>query len=232
MSKIIRWLHPLMRNNALWLVAVLFALFVFAQTSAPLKCAAQGSCPEPAAYGRQPFPDELVDVFDRAGMALNEYEGTLVCISHDIHFVRSVANAVFHVYAGSVRKFPGSFDYYLQKKDSFLDDTQKSKSIVHHRAEPNDVVKQEAKQQAALKKEQEKKQKLHNTQIKEQVKKLQKEREKLNLEHYSKSRAVSHPRDYHDDSMLEEYVFRLQDIEKRIAEISVAIKRLRQKKIK
>ena len=67
MSKIIRWLHPLTRNNTLWLVAVLFALFVFAQTSAPLKCAAQGSCPEPAAYGRQPFPDELVDIFDQAG---------------------------------------------------------------------------------------------------------------------------------------------------------------------
>ncbi len=37
------------------------------QTAAPAICTAQGSCPEPAAYGRQPFPDELVDVFDRAG---------------------------------------------------------------------------------------------------------------------------------------------------------------------
>lgn len=61
MAKIIRWPHPLT------LIAVLFALLVFAQISAPLKCAAQGSCPEPTAYGRQPFPDELVDVFAQAG---------------------------------------------------------------------------------------------------------------------------------------------------------------------
>jgi len=59
-----------------------------------------------------------VDAVDALVRALNSYEGTIVFISHDIHFVRSVANNVFEVKSGRVRKFPGSFDYYLEKRDS------------------------------------------------------------------------------------------------------------------
>lgn len=46
---------------------VILSLAFMVQAAAPTICTAQGNCPEPAAYGRQPFPDELVDVFDRAG---------------------------------------------------------------------------------------------------------------------------------------------------------------------
>ncbi|MBU4337931.1 MAG: hypothetical protein KJ548_15315, partial [Actinobacteria bacterium] len=59
------------RSNvpAILLVAVL-ALVCIAQAVAPPLCTAQGSCPdppEPARYGLQPYPGELVDSFDRAG---------------------------------------------------------------------------------------------------------------------------------------------------------------------
>lgn len=67
MLKIVKWLRALARSNTLLPPVALMSLFLFAQASDPLKCAAQGSCPEPAAYGRQPYPDELVDAFERAG---------------------------------------------------------------------------------------------------------------------------------------------------------------------
>ena len=54
------------RGYVLLLTALLGFLF-FAQAGDPLICIAQGSCPEPARYGYQPWPDELVHVFDRAG---------------------------------------------------------------------------------------------------------------------------------------------------------------------
>lgn len=47
-------------------IAILSLAFMV-QAAAPTICTAQGDCPEPAAYDYQPFPDELVDVFDRAG---------------------------------------------------------------------------------------------------------------------------------------------------------------------
>ena len=57
-----------------------------------------------------------VDAVEALVKALKDYEGTLVFISHDIYFVRSVANVVYEVKDSRVRKFPGNFDYYLEKK--------------------------------------------------------------------------------------------------------------------
>ena len=47
--------------------------------------------------------------------ALEPYEGTLVFISHDVHFIRAIANHVVRVEAGRLRHFPGGYDYYLDK---------------------------------------------------------------------------------------------------------------------
>ncbi len=47
--------------------------------------------------------------------ALKQYEGTLVFISHDVHFIRLISEQTVHVNAGRLRNFPGGYDYYLQK---------------------------------------------------------------------------------------------------------------------
>ncbi|MFL6530086.1 MAG: ABC-F family ATP-binding cassette domain-containing protein, partial [Chthoniobacterales bacterium] len=48
-------------------------------------------------------------------LALSAYEGTLVFISHDVHFIRKLANKVLHVNAGTVTPYPGGYDYFLEK---------------------------------------------------------------------------------------------------------------------
>jgi ATP-binding cassette subfamily F protein 3 len=47
--------------------------------------------------------------------ALQQFEGTLIFISHDVHFIRSLANHVVHVRAGRLTHYPGGYDYYLDK---------------------------------------------------------------------------------------------------------------------
>lgn len=47
--------------------------------------------------------------------ALTPYQGTLVFISHDVHFIRALANHVVRVEAGQLRHFPGGYQYYLDK---------------------------------------------------------------------------------------------------------------------
>jgi len=47
--------------------------------------------------------------------ALEQYEGTLVFISHDVHFIRSMARNVLHISAGHVTPYPGDYQYYLDK---------------------------------------------------------------------------------------------------------------------
>ena len=47
--------------------------------------------------------------------ALKRYEGTLVFISHDVHFIRSLAEKTLHINHGTVTPYAGGYDYYLEK---------------------------------------------------------------------------------------------------------------------
>lgn len=48
-------------------------------------------------------------------LALERYEGTLVFISHDVHFIRKLATKVLHVNHGTVHAYAGGYDYFLEK---------------------------------------------------------------------------------------------------------------------
>jgi ATP-binding cassette subfamily F protein 3 len=47
--------------------------------------------------------------------ALKGYEGTLVFISHDVHFIRALAETTLHINNGAVTKYTGGYDYFLEK---------------------------------------------------------------------------------------------------------------------
>lgn len=51
--------------------------------------------------------------------ALKQFEGTLVFISHDVHFIQALAQQTWHIEGGEVKKYAGDYDYYLQKSGSF-----------------------------------------------------------------------------------------------------------------
>ncbi len=55
-------------------------------------------------------------------LALEKYEGTLVFISHDVHFIRQLSNKVMHVNAGQVTPYSGGYDYYLEKSGLLNDE--------------------------------------------------------------------------------------------------------------
>jgi ATP-binding cassette subfamily F protein 3 len=53
--------------------------------------------------------------------ALKQYHGTLIFISHDVHFIRAIATSVLHIAAspaqtgGRLTPYPGDYEYYLDK---------------------------------------------------------------------------------------------------------------------
>src|SRR5258708_509338 len=47
--------------------------------------------------------------------ALQQYEGTLIFISHDVHFIRAMAQTVLHISAGKLTPYAGDYQYYLDK---------------------------------------------------------------------------------------------------------------------
>jgi len=161
-----------------------------------------------------------IDAVDALIKALTEYEGSLVFISHDIHFVRSVATSVFEVRSGRIRKFPGGFDYYLQKKyqpwhptDGVsskvnLEDTKKAKE--KNTSEKDEVVLSDEELKA------------HNERLAKKIKNLRKKREKLQIKGYVHKRILANP--HHGEDIKEQHRHRLGGIEKKIIEIDKEIK--------
>lgn len=66
---------------------------------------------EPTTHLDMPSIDALIG-------ALGRYEGTLVFISHDVHFIRAVAGNVLHVHSGRLTPYAGGYDYYLEKSQA------------------------------------------------------------------------------------------------------------------
>ena len=62
-------------------------------------------------------PTTHLDIHSIEGLtqALLKYEGTLVFISHDVHFIRSVATKVLHINNGVVTPYAGGYDYFMEK---------------------------------------------------------------------------------------------------------------------
>src|SRR6266404_4374771 len=52
---------------------------------------------------------------DALAFALDQFQGTLIFISHDVYFIRALANHVVHVNAGRLTHYPGGYQYYLDK---------------------------------------------------------------------------------------------------------------------
>ncbi|MBX9724249.1 MAG: ATP-binding cassette domain-containing protein, partial [Candidatus Obscuribacterales bacterium] len=49
--------------------------------------------------------------------ALNEYEGTVVVVSHDRHFISKIANRIVEIKDGGLKLCPGDYEYYLETRE-------------------------------------------------------------------------------------------------------------------
>ncbi|MFN2352655.1 MAG: ATP-binding cassette domain-containing protein, partial [Kiritimatiellia bacterium] len=63
---------------------------------------------EPTTHLDIPSMDALIN-------ALSGYQGTLLFISHDVYFIRAIAETVLHVEHGQLTPYPGNYDYYLER---------------------------------------------------------------------------------------------------------------------
>ena len=63
-------------------------------------------------------PTNHLDIRSREVLlkAIQEYDGTVLLVSHDRHFLKSIANRVFEVNHGELKIYEGNYDYYLSQK--------------------------------------------------------------------------------------------------------------------
>jgi len=65
-------------------------------------------------------PTNHLDILSREVLleALQKFEGTVLLVSHDRHFLRALATRVFEIDHGELRIYEGDYDYYLQQAAS------------------------------------------------------------------------------------------------------------------
>jgi ATP-binding cassette subfamily F protein 3 len=66
---------------------------------------------EPTTHLDMPSIDAVIQ-------ALKDYTGTLIFVSHDLHFIRALAKRSIRIEAGKTTNFAGDYDYYLWKSGS------------------------------------------------------------------------------------------------------------------
>ncbi|MEO0509947.1 MAG: ABC-F family ATP-binding cassette domain-containing protein [Verrucomicrobiota bacterium] len=63
---------------------------------------------EPTTHLDMPSIDALIQ-------ALKDYAGTVIFVSHDVHFIRAIAQETIQIQAGRIAHYAGDYDYYLRK---------------------------------------------------------------------------------------------------------------------
>ncbi|MCK5198101.1 MAG: ABC-F family ATP-binding cassette domain-containing protein, partial [Spirochaetales bacterium] len=63
-------------------------------------------------------PTNHLDIASREVLleALQDFEGTIIIVSHDRYFLRNIVNRVFEIDHGAMRVYEGDYNYYLEKK--------------------------------------------------------------------------------------------------------------------
>ena len=176
-----------------------------------------------------------VDAVEALVRALKHYEGTLIFISHDIYFVRSLANCSLEVKDGRIREFPGNFDYYLENRDKIPTPIKKQEIKEEEKEEEIDLKKAQAQrrenEKMRLRKEEKKRRKAFNASLHNKISKLKRKREALSLEADARKRAIANPHKYSDEEIIKGHKLRINQIEKKTQDIDVEIKDLREQLI-
>jgi ATP-binding cassette subfamily F protein 3 len=65
-------------------------------------------------------PTNHLDIKSREVLleALKSFEGTIMFVSHDRHFLNELAQEVYEVNQGHIQIYPGNYQYYLNKNNS------------------------------------------------------------------------------------------------------------------
>src|SRR5205823_4994477 len=112
--------------------------------------------------------------------ALKQYHGTLIFISHDVHFIRAIATSVLHVTAGANRTgskltfYPGDYQYYIDKSKATSARTALTAGSTANNGQP--ITDNAAQRAGGLRKQ--KHQKRAEAEARDAISKTRREREK------------------------------------------------------
>ncbi len=142
--------------------------------------------------------------------ALKQFEGTVVFISHDVYFIRSIAEQVLHVQAGQVTRYAGDYQYFLDKTEATSErEALTSSDPKLANFQPNEAAAEAPKRERVFKTKQQKRAEAEARQAKsrakkelqEEVRRLEQEVFRLEAEEKAIAGKLEDPATYEDPSL-------------------------------
>lgn len=164
--------------------------------------------------------------------AFQDYEGTLCFISHDLYFIREIADCIVKIEAGGITSYPGGLDYYLEKKEQQLLESEQGKKNNNKDGSSTGDKKNKNNSNQRIDKLHQAHNKAKNrlADIKSEIKFLNDEQKELDTESYVKNRLLQKAYETSDSLKMKECGKRLKEIQSRLREIEVQIKQLNDEK--
>ena len=149
--------------------------------------------------------------------ALKQYQGTLVFISHDVHFIRALSTHVVRVEAGTLRHFGGGYQYYLDKtaQSARAALTSSSFGSVVSRPVATPLDRKEQKRQEAAQRQARSNQK---SEIQKRISSLEKEIADLEAKERDYAAELEKPETYHSGGRATQINRELSHVTDRLAE--------------
>ena len=140
--------------------------------------------------------------------ALNEYDGTLLYVSHDRYFVNRTANTILELTDGKLVKYLGNYDDYIAKKEQLYGTTSDSVSTA---ASEETAAKLDYKEQKRIEAE---KRKLQN-----KISKIEEEIEELESKKSAIEEEFLKPENMTNSAKLNELTAKQKEIDSRLEEL-------------
>jgi ATP-binding cassette subfamily F protein 3 len=155
--------------------------------------------------------------------ALDAYTGTLIFVSHDVHFIRAIANRTIHIHAGDLTHYAGGYDYYLNKSGA----SSEQQALIGglHNARPGNATagapapdKRSAKDKRRAAAAERQVAKAARREVELRVAALEKEILKLEEEQAEISQQLEDPETYGDSDKAKDLNIRSGRLQKRLTE--------------
>ncbi len=143
--------------------------------------------------------------------ALNEYDGTLLYVSHDRYFVNKTANTILELSAGGLTKYLGNYDDYIAKKEQLFSVGAASSSLNASASQEATAAKLDFKEQKRIEAE---KRKLQN-----RISKIEEEIEKLEAEKAAIDEEFVKPENMTNSAKLNELTAKQNDINAKLDDL-------------
>lgn len=149
-------------------------------------------------------PTNHLDIDSKAILenAINQFEGTVLYVSHDRYFINTTAHRILDLTNHTILNYIGNYDYYLEKKDAIEQANLTSETVQtdSKKAPPESISKETNK----LSWQQQKEEQARLRKIENELRKVEQEIETLEADNEALDEALADPANVTNSAKLQE----------------------------